>query len=287
VTASPLEPRLNPYRPDIADVRLKGKVDSARFIEGTLRRVVAPVAPLKREPRSDAGLDTQVLHGEAFRVFEDLDEGWSWGQLETDSYVGYVPTDALGPPSPKPTHRVGALRTFLYPGPDMKLPAIAPLSFGSAVALSGSADTRGTHYRLLARGEGAIVAAHAVPFDAPPEPDFVAVAERFLNTAYLWGGRTSIGLDCSALVQLSLMAAGKPAPRDTDLQEKLLGRRLAHGMEAKLRRGDLLYWKGHVAILTAPDGIVHASGHHMTVVTEPLAVALARIGPPTSVKRID
>jgi cell wall-associated NlpC family hydrolase len=281
-----LEPRLNAYRPDIADIRLKGRVDSARFIEGTERRVVAPSAPLKREPRSDAGLDTEVLHGESFRVFEDLDEGWSWGQLETDSYVGYVPTDALGPPAPKPTHRVAALRTFLYPGPDMKLPAVAPLSFGSAVALAGAAETRGTRYRLLARGEGAIVAAHAVPLDAPPAPDFVAVAERFLNTAYLWGGRTSIGLDCSALVQLSLMAAGKPAPRDTDLQEKLLGRKLAHGIEAKLERGDLLYWKGHVAILAAPDRIVHASGHHMAVVAEPLAEALARIGPPASVRRV-
>jgi hypothetical protein len=281
-----LEPRLNAYRPDIADARLKGKVDSARFVEGTLRRVVASSAPLKREPRADAGLDSEVLRGEAFRVFDDLDEGWSWGQLETDSYVGYVPTDALGPMTPRPTHRIVALRTFVYPGPDMKLPPMTALSFGSAVALAGSAETRGTLYRLLHGGEGAIVATHAVPIDAPPEPDFAAVAERFVNSAYLWGGRTSLGLDCSALVQLSLMAAGKAAPRDTDLQEQRLGRQLAKGVAAGLKRGDLVFWKGHVGILAAPDRMVHASGHHMAVVVEPLAEALARIGPPTSVRRV-
>ena len=128
-----LDPRMNAFRPDRADARLKGKVEAARFVEGVTRRVTAFAAPLKRIPRADASLDSEVLHGEIFRVFEETAEGWSWGQLESDSYVGYVPTAALGSLVPEPTHSVSAIRTFAYPGPDMKLPALgwlrsAPIS---------------------------------------------------------------------------------------------------------------------------------------------------------------
>ncbi len=274
MTAS-LDPRLNAFRPDLADSRLGGSVAADRFTEGTLRRVAAPSAALRHAPRPDAALDSELLRGELFRVFDETDEGWAWGQNQTDGYVGYTASDALGPVAPEPTHRITALRTFVYPAPDMKLPARSALSFGAAVSVTGETETRGTRYCLLAGGEGALVAIHAAPIDAPPEPDYVAVAERFIGTAYLWGGRTSLGLDCSALVQLALMAAGRPAPRDSDMQAAYLGRALA-GL-ADLRRGDLLYWPGHVAIVADATHIVHASGHHMTVVREPLRPALQRI----------
>jgi len=280
-----LDPRLHAYRPDLADARLKGKVAAARFVEGQTRRIVAPSAPVKRTPTADAALDSEALRGEIFTVFDAAAEGWSWGQLATDGYVGFVPTDALGSPAPEPTHRIAALRTFIYQGPDMKLPAIAALSLGSAVAIDRETETRGTRYARLAGGEGWIGAAHTTPIAATPAADFVAVAERFVEVPYLWGGRTSLGLDCSALVQLSLMAAGKSAPRDTDLQEKMVGKVVENGI-ASPRRGDLIFWKGHVAILIYGETIVHASGYHLTVVVEPLATALARIGPPTSVRRL-
>ena len=285
-----LDPRLNAFRPDLADVRLKGKVEAARFVEGSPRRVVASSAPLKRTPRADASLESEILRGEVFTVFEDGAEGWSWGQLDTDGYVGFVPTDALGPIAPEPTHRVAALRTFVYPGPDMKLPALSVLSFGTRIALDEEAETRGTVYRRIAGGEGWIVAATAESVEAPVENDFVAIAERFLNTAYLWGGRTSLGLDCSSLVQLSLMAAGTAAPRDTDLQEKVLGDVVEGGVATPLHRGDLVFWTGHVGIMIDGEYLLHSNGHHMAVVIEPLAEAIARIGgktsQPTSVRRL-
>ena len=280
-----LDPRLHAFRPDLADIRLKGTVESARFVEGSPRRIVAAAAPIKRVPRSDAGLESEALRGESFMVFEDGAEGWSWGQLETDSYVGYVPTDALSTSAPEPTHRVAALRTFLYPGPDLKLPASACLSLGSRLALSGTVETRGTAYRLLTGGEGAVAEAHVVPLDAPPEGDFVAVAERFLGAPYLWGGRTSIGLDCSGLVQLSLMAAGHNAPRDTDLQETMLGHPVDGGAPA-LHRGDLVFWRGHVGVMIDGEYMIHASGRQMAVVIEPLADAVARIGAVRTVRRL-
>ncbi|MEJ0011849.1 MAG: NlpC/P60 family protein [Bauldia sp.] len=277
-----LDPRTNAYRPDIADARLKGQVTASRFVEGMPRRVVADAAPIKSTPAADASLASEALRGEIFTVFDETPGGWSWGQLQTDGYVGYVPTGALGPIAPEPTHRVTALRAFLYPDPDMKLPVAGVLSFASRVALYGEVTTRGTVYRLLADGKGAVVAGQVAPLDTPPDNDFVAAAERFLNVAYLWGGRTSLGLDCSALVQLSLAAAGVSAPRDTDMQEQALGA----AIEGASRRGDLVFWKGHVGILIDGENLLHATGHAMAVVIEPLAEVVARAGQPTSVRRL-
>jgi cell wall-associated NlpC family hydrolase len=277
-----LDPRLHAYRSDLADARLKGRVTAARFVDGTPRRVVAASAPIKVKPAADVSLASEVLRGEIFTVFDETPEGWSWGQLQTDGYVGYVPSDALAADMPAPTHRVTALRAFIYPGPDMKLPPVQALSFRASIALAGETTTRGTSYRLLANGEGAIVAAQVAPLDAPLENDYVAVAGRFLNVAYLWGGRTSLGLDCSALVQLSLAATGRAVPRDTDLQEQALPP--ASAADAP-RRGDLVYWRGHVAIMLDNENTIHATGHAMAVVIEPLAAIIDRAGEPTSIRR--
>ena len=286
-----LDPRLHAFRPDLADVRLKGRVAAAQFVEGSRKVVVAGNAPLKSRPAPDAPLASEILRGEIFSVFDEGREGWSWGQLETDGYVGYVPSDALASATAAATHRITALRAFVYPGPDMKLPPRGALPLSARIALTGEAVMRGTRYALLAADEGAIVGSQATPLATPPEPDFVAVAERFLNAPYLWGGRTSLGLDCSALVQLSLAEAGVPAPRDTDLQERALGSAVAGGVDAALRRGDLVFWRGHVGILIDGEYMIHASGSHTAVVIEGLAAAIDRIeragaGGPSSVRRL-
>ncbi len=285
-----LDPRLNAYRSDIADARLKGKVEAARFVEGDRRRVVSDSAPMRDKPAADAPFSSEVLRGETFIVFEETAEGWAWGQLETDAYVGYVPSAALGPIGSRPSHRVNALRTFLYPGPDLHLPYRGLLSLGARLTLGGTAETRGTQYLLLTGGAGAVIASHVEPAEAPPAGDFVAVAQRFVGTAYLWGGRTSLGLDCSALVQLALMTAGKGAPRDSDLQEAMVGSPVAGGTAAQLKRGDLVFWKGHVGIMIDGEYMIHASGHQMAVVIEPLRAAAERMaktaGPVTSVRRV-
>ncbi|MBN8997184.1 MAG: C40 family peptidase [Rhizobiales bacterium] len=269
--------RLHAWRPDLADARLEGKVAALRFVAGTAKRIAVPLTPLRRVPRLDASLDTELIRGETVNVFEETPEGWAWVQNVADRYVGYISSDALGPAAPEPTHRISALRTFIYPAADMKLPVRAALSLGSRVAIVGEAETRGTRFGLLPNAEGAVAMAHLESVDAPPrERDFVAVALRFLGVPYLWGGRSSLGLDCSALVQLSLMTAGVSVLRDTDLQAASIGSPV--GTEAGLMRGDLVYWKGHVGIMVDARTMVHASGHHMAVVVEPFAEALDRIG---------
>jgi hypothetical protein len=277
--------RITPYRPDLAASHLRGQVEAQRFAEPQPMRVVAPSAPLRREPRPDAPLDTEALCGERVQAYE-RHEGWAWVQLEADGYVGYLPDDALRVDPPAPTHRVCALRSFVYPGPSMKLPPLAALSLGAGVAVVGAAG----EFLVLADG-GHVFARHLAPL-GDVEPDFVAVAERFLHVPYLWGGKTSLGLDCSGLTQLALAAAGIASPRDSDMLEAALGTALrVDGDLSGLARGDLVFWKGHVGILTDPDTLLHATAWSMTVMREPLKVARDRIlaksfGAITSIRRL-
>ena len=270
------DPRLTPARADLAAESLRGIIAAPRYAAGEDRRVVVPVAPLRREPYAGAALDTEALYGEAVTVFEDDAEGWSWVQLAGDGYVGYMPTAALWTSGPPPTHRVKTGRTFLFPGPDIKLPPMEGLCFGSRVAV------RRMDGRFAFTERGAIFAGHLEPLDAR-EADFVEVAGRFLGVPYLWGGRSALGLDCSGLVQTALAACGIAAPRDSDQQEAALGGLLP--LDGPFQRGDLLFWPGHVAIVAAPDTLLHANAHHMMVASEPLGPALQRIAAAGSLLR--
>ena len=280
------DPRITAARPDLADERLRGLVAAERFAPGVARRVVAPFAALRAQPRPDQPIDTQLLMGEEFTVFEEDAEGFAWGRSGWDGYVGYLPTEALGPADPPPTHRVAALRTYVYPGPSLKLPTETWLSMNVRLRVVGIEKG----YARLDRG-GWVHAGHLAEIDAL-ETDFVAVAERFLHAPYLWGGRTSLGLDCSALVQLALAATGVAAPRDSDMQERALGDPVAFNETlAGLRRGDLVFWKGHVGIMRDGAVLLHANGHHMAVAVEELRVARDRIrdnsfGAITSIRRL-
>lgn len=273
--------RVTPARPDVAAARLKGKVEALRFVKGETRRVAVGHAGIRRAPSPDAGLETEALFGEEVTVYDEL-EGWAWAQLRTDGYVGYLPSAALsGELGPGPTHRVSALRTLLFPAPSIKVPPVDALSMGARLSVVDFEDK----FAVLDTGAYAILP-HVKPMEAR-EPDPVAVAERFLGAPYLWGGRTSLGLDCSALVQAALAACGVQAPRDSDMQEKALGRPIDL---AEAKRGDLVFWKGHVAFVRDADTLIHANAHAMAVAIEGREEAVARIlkagDEVTSVKRL-
>lgn len=281
------DPRLAAFRPDLADVRLRGQVEAARFVPGTPARIAASVADVRRMPRLDAGLDTQFLMGTTVSVFDEA-EGFSWVQSDRDRYVGYVASADLGPADAVPTHRVIAPRSFVYSGPDLRLPRRAALSMGAEVEIVGQAETRGTVYAVTRSGE-AIIAGH-LEDNGGIAADYVAVAETLIHTPYLWGGTSAFGIDCSGLVQLAMRMAGRDVPRDTDLQEAGLGMPLEPGPDfTGLARGDLVFWKGHVAIMTDPRTMIHANGHTMMVSRERLSDAIGRIGylygGPTSFRR--
>jgi cell wall-associated NlpC family hydrolase len=274
-----LDPRIHPWRPDLADERLRGRVEAKRFVAGTPHRVAVGSAPMTGSPDATARRTSEVLFGEPFTLFEAAD-GWAWGQNGTDGYVGYVPLSALGEPVGAPTHRVSALRSFLYPDPDLKTPPRDALSLGSAVTVVGQEGNW-----CAVAGGGWVFGKHLVPVGQPAAPqighaDPAATARRLLGVPYLWGGRTSLGIDCSGLVQLALGCAGIPAPRDSDQQRASVGTLVSpDGAGVAYRRGDIVFFPGHVGIMEDDTRLIHATAFTMSVTVEPLSDVVARVDP--------
>jgi cell wall-associated NlpC family hydrolase len=271
------DPRTNPYRPDLAAAHLEGVVVAERFIEGVPCQLRTGFATVKAAPDFEARQATQALFGETVTVYEEHD-GWVWGQIETDGYVGYLRLDTLWGETPEPTHRVSAIRTFLFPEPDLKSPTLDVLSLTSRVAVVG--ETNG--FAELEQG-GWVFMKHLAGLE-DVVPDFAATAGRLIGVPYLWGGKTSMGLDCSGLVQIALDAAGLSVPRDSDQQAKAIGEAVADFGD--LRRGDIVFFPGHVGIMTGPERLLHANAFHMMVTEEPLADVVARGAQVTGVRRI-
>lgn len=280
-TAPPPDRRSLPANDRVAHASLEGQVEGLRLTEGEAMRIGAPLADLRDAP--DGTRDKQMLRGQGFVRLETRN-GWAFGFDAVDGYVGWLPAEALVPQH-WPTHRVVARASHVYAAPDVKAPERAALSFFCELEVAGEAGPDGAFAALA--GGGHVPAVHLRPLSWVAD-DAASVAELFLGTPYLWGGNSASGIDCSGLVQLALHAAGRSCPRDTDQQEAAVGRALAG--DAPLRRGDLVFWAGHVGMMANAEDIVHANAHHMATVREPLAEAARRIeaaggGPITARRR--
>ena len=273
------DPRITPWRDGIAARSLEGVMEAEVYLDPKAMSCVAPASALRAAPDANSEQMDQLLFGERFEVLEE-EGAWRFGQAARDGYVGFVEASALSPAGPLPTHRVAAIRTYAFAEPSIKTRALGPYSINALVAVDA---VEGRLARVV--GAGWMTASH-LALIGTYEEDWATVAERFLGAPYLWGGRESLGLDCSGLVQQALFACGRACPRDADQQEAL-----GVALEAAdFSRGDLVFWKGHVAIGLGDGRIVHANGHHMATAIEPLAEAITRIGAggsqPTSFRRI-
>jgi len=292
--------RLFAWREDLAAAKLRGQVKAAQYVEGEEAQITAPVADLRALPSDEAVLQTQLLYGEPFCIYEEKN-GWAWGQAGLDDYVGYLRADSLTPfsqqaQSAPPDHQIATLASFVYPKQDIKTRPLLALSMGARVKL-----TEKTERFAYIDNLGWVIASHVKkihvkPLDTQqandPIADYMAAALQFLDSPYLWGGRSHLGLDCSALVQLALMQAGFTCPRDTDMQERALGQTVSDNSlhHENLRRGDLVFWKGHVGILQSPQQLLHANASYMKTIIEDFATARKRIakiqGDISSIRRL-
>lgn len=274
------DPRITLWRDGIAARSLEGVLEAEVYLDPKAMGCMAPATAIRAAADANSEQMDQLLFGERFEVLEE-EGGWLFGQAARDGYVGFVEAAALRPAGAMPTHRVSALRTYAFAEASIKSRASGPYSINSLVTVEA---VEGKLAKVT--GAGWMTAAHLSPI-GEFEDDWAAVAERFVGAPYLWGGRESLGLDCSGLVQQALFACARACPRDTDQQQAL-----GAPIEAKdFGRGDLVFWKGHVAMGIGEGRIVHANGFHMATVIEPLAEAVARIeaagsGQPTAYRRV-
>lgn len=264
-----------------AAAELRGQVDAEYFVEGEMQRIASPVADLRLTPE-EGPLDRQLLHGDRFRVLQ-REDGHAFGQSDRGGYVGWVPEAALQD-WVEPNSRVIVRASLGFRARDLKSPDPLRLPMGARVSVH-------SHNDRWAETECGLCLplSHLSPLDDDAN-DPVSVAERFLGAPYLWGGNSDLGIDCSGLVQIACLMCGIDCPGDSDQQHAELGTPLA--TRSQVRRGDLMFWRGHVAWVVDENTILHANAHHMAVAYEPLEEAVMRIeaqgdGPVTGRKRLD
>lgn len=262
----------------VAHVSLEGQVAAERFVDGTARQVGAGVAEILGSPQGPR--ERELVTGDGFRVL-DRQGAFSFGFAERDGYVGWVASHLLDPARTL-THRVDAARSFFKATPDIKVwEPVTPLSYGARLEVI--ADD-GTWARIVTRGGEAVVPSrHLAPLDTVAR-DPVAEAVKFLGTPYLWGGNSSFGIDCSGLVQAAWRACGVALPGDSDQQAR------AGVAVDEPRPGDLVFWRGHVAMMADETRLIHANAHHVAVAFESFDAACARIaadaGPVSAIRRV-
>lgn len=268
--APDLDKRVHAYRRDLADIRLAGRVSAPHYSSAVQYRGLAARTPVRAEPRQQASLTTELLLGEPFAVLELAGE-WAWGWCGRDGYVGYVPSSHIGVRGPQATHRVSVGSALIFSEASIKAPVKLSAPFNAQLCLEGMENSGDFH---AVDGGGYVHRRHVEPLESN-NSSHIELARLFLGVPYMWGGRTTEGVDCSGLVQAALFGAGIDCPRDSDQQMQAIG----SAVEGAQSAGDVVFFPGHVGILVDQATLLHANAFWMRTVMEPLADVVARFGP--------
>ena len=225
-----------------------------------------PKANMNLKPDSNSEVVSQILYGEKFKIFSE-NKGWLKIKTIYDNYIGYIRKDKFFKKF-NPTNKIYVLKSRIYKKKDNKfLKTNNYLYFGSSVSVKNK-DNKFIEFennRWIKKKDTRSINHF--------EKNFSKIFKLFLNTKYLWGGKTSQGIDCSALIQIYFYYNRIFFPRDTKDQIKYCKKKI----NKKLVKGDIIFWKGHVGICVNNKKFIHAYGPKKKVLIMPTILTIKLI----------
>ena len=222
------------------------------------------ITNLYKKPSIKSEIVTQMIYGDSFSISKKSKK-WLKIKIKEDGYNGFIKNRKF-PKFLKPTHKVNVLKSNVFKFPNEKR-GIAQISFGSKIRVTENGK------KFLRFSKGWIDKNDVKPIDFKETNPFRKIFI-FKNIKYMWGGKSFKGIDCSALIQVFLNFNNKFCPRDAKDQVKFFKKNIKLN---KIKKNDIIYWKGHVALALSNKKLIHAYGPMKKTVVMGISETIRRI----------